>query len=292
VVGYRVRFDQKLKAETRVQFLTDGLLLAELESDRFLDAYDTIIIDEAHERSLNIDLLLGHLKGLLKRRSDLRVVVTSATIDPDRFSRFFDDAKVIEVSGRTFPVDVNYRPLIDDKGQEQKLDSVQPDVLNQTILDALDEALAHGDGDALVFLPGEREIRSLCEAASRKFRQRADVLPLFARLERADQDRVFKPGKRTRIVVATNVAETSVTVPRIRYVIDAGVTTPVDEFSVSDLKKYLRLQPISAKVAVVVYAPASAIGSTRKKIFLRVTSLVIQKFCAVRLQTLFCDWKC
>jgi len=240
VVGYRVRFDQKLKAETRVQFLTDGLLLAELESDRFLDAYDTIIIDEAHERSLNIDLLLGHLKGLLKRRQDLRVVVTSATIDPDRFSRFFDDAKIIEVSGRTFPVDVNYRPLVDDKGHEQNLDSVQPDVLNQSILDALEDAFKHGDGDALVFLPGEREIRSLCEAASKKFHQRAEVLPLFARLERADQDRVFKPGK---------------------------VTTPVDEFSVSDLKKYPRRQRINEKVAVVVYALAYAIGSIRKMIF-------------------------
>lgn len=248
VVGYRVRFDQQLRAESRLQFVTDGLLLAELENDRFLDAYDTIIIDEAHERSLNIDLLLGHLKGLIKRRPDLRVIITSATIDPDRFSRFFDDATIIEVSGRTYPVDVIYQPVLDDKGREISLDGGSPDILNEPIVSALEDAFKHGDGDALVFLPGEREIRLLCEAAAKKFRGQAEVLPLFARLERADQDRVFKPGAKRRIVVATNVAETSVTVPRIRYVIDAGYAR-INRYSPGRRIARLALEKISQAAA-------------------------------------------
>ncbi|HEX6929110.1 MAG TPA: ATP-dependent RNA helicase HrpA, partial [Gammaproteobacteria bacterium] len=196
--------------------LTDGMLLAEAQGDRFLDQYDTLIIDEAHERSLNIDFLLGYLKQLLPKRPDLKVIITSATIDPESFSKHFDDAPIVLVSGRTYPVEVRYRPL---QGEDE--DSRDRSQM-EGILDAVDECWQSGPGDILVFLSGEREIRETAEALRKHHPPGTEILPLFSRLSAAEQDRVFKPGHAKRIVLATNVAETSLTVPRIRYVIDPG----------------------------------------------------------------------
>jgi ATP-dependent helicase HrpA len=216
-VGYSVRFDDTVADGAAIQVLTDGLLLARTESDPDLLAYDTLIIDEAHERSLNIDFLLGYLHRLLARRPDLRLVITSATIDPQRFARHFGGAPVIEVSGRGFPVETRYRPLT----------SPDPDEADRTlaegIVTAVAELAAEGPGDILVFLPGEREIRDATEALRAHGTAELELLPLYARLSRAEQDRVFAPGRRRRVVLATNVAETSLTVPGIRYVIDSGL---------------------------------------------------------------------
>ena len=227
-VGYRVRFGDHAGEDTAVRLMTDGILLAEIQSDRELWRYDTIIIDEAHERSLNIDYLLAYLKTLLPRRPDLKVVITSATIDPGRFSRHFDDAPVIEVSGRTYPVEVRYRPVVEeiDIGEDGDGSVRVVRDLTQAILDAVDELSTEGNGDILVFLSGEREIRDTAEALTRH-QQGAlrpyEVLPLFARLSSADQHKVFQTGAGRRVVLATNVAETSLTVPGIRYVIDTGL---------------------------------------------------------------------
>lgn len=211
-IGYKVRFTDQVSKQTRVKLLTDGMLLAEIQADRYLRAYDTLIIDEAHERSLNIDFLLGYLKRLLPERPELQVIVTSATIDPQRFSEHFDAAPVFEVSGRTYPVEVRYRPF-------EERDDVE---LPQAVTDAVDELTGAGKGDILVFLSGEREIRE-CAAALRKHSlPNTEILPLYARLSSAEQQRVFRPGGRRRVVLATNVAETSLTVPGIRYVIDSG----------------------------------------------------------------------
>ncbi|WP_184715698.1 ATP-dependent RNA helicase HrpA [Streptosporangium saharense] len=207
-VGYKVRFTDQVGDDTLVKVMTDGILLAELQSDRDLAQYDTLIIDEAHERSLNIDFILGYLKQLLPRRPDLKVVITSATIDPERFSKHFGGAPIIEVSGRTYPVEVRYRPLGEDDDQIQAISS------------AVDELCAEGPGDILVFLSGEREIRDTADALSR--RKDAEVLPLYARLSAAEQHRVFQRHSGRRIVLATNVAETSLTVPGIKYVVDPG----------------------------------------------------------------------
>ncbi len=217
-VGYTVRFTDRVSESTLVRVMTDGILLAEVQRDRRLRRYDTLIIDEAHERSLNIDFLLGYLKALLPERPDLKVIITSATIDTARFSAHFDDAPIVEVSGRSYPVDIRYRPL----GAESTDDRDQ----TQGILDAVDELSEEGPGDILVFLSGEREIRDVADALEKAQpddrRSQVEVLPLYARLSAAEQQRVFQPHPGRRVVLATNVAETSLTVPGIRYVIDPG----------------------------------------------------------------------
>ena len=216
-VGFQVRFNDSVSEQTAIKFMTDGILLAEIQSDRWLSRYDTLIIDEAHERSLNIDFLLGYLKQLLPRRRDLKVIVTSATIDTARFSEHFGDAPVVDVEGRGHPVELRYRPL-EGEGEEQGERSVL-----EGVLAACDEiAKERPLGDTLIFLPGEREIRDAHQALERRKYRHTEVLPLYARLSARDQDRVFHPGSQRRIVLATNVAETSLTVPRIHYVIDPG----------------------------------------------------------------------
>ena len=234
-VGYQVRFNENVGEQTVVKFMTDGILLAEIQSDRWLSKYDTLIVDEAHERSLNIDFLLGYLKQLVARRPDLKLVITSATIDTDRFARHFGGAPVVSVEGRSYPVEVRYRP------EEEA--SARP--LAEAIVAAADEITA-GDplGDILVFLPGEREIRDAHAALDRRKYRSTEVIPLYARLSARDQDRVFSPGPGRRIVLATNVAETSLTVPRIRYVIDPGVAR-VKRYSPRGRLDRLHIEPIS-----------------------------------------------
>jgi ATP-dependent helicase HrpA len=215
-VGYKVRFADHVSPHTYVKLMTDGILLAETQQDRFLNQYDTIIIDEAHERSLNIDFLLGYLKQLLPRRSDLKLIITSATIDPQRFSKHFGNAPMIEVSGRTYAVEVIYRSLEAENEDEEDRQMLQG------ILDAVDELWRDGPGDVLVFLAGEREIRDTAEALRKHHPPGVEVLPLYARLGADDQQKIFQPHTRPRIVLATNVAETSLTVPGIKYVVDPG----------------------------------------------------------------------
>ncbi|MFE5258019.1 ATP-dependent RNA helicase HrpA [Streptomyces coelicoflavus] len=216
-VGWKVRFTDQVNPEsTFIKLMTDGILLAEIQTDRELRAYDTIIIDEAHERSLNIDFLLGYLAQLLPKRPDLKVVITSATIDPERFSRHFGDAPIVEVSGRTYPVEVRYRPLLEEDGDDADRDQIT------AITDAVEELMGEGKGDILVFLSGEREIRDTADALEKKRYKFTEVLPLYARLSHAEQHRVFQQHTGRRIVLATNVAETSLTVPGIKYVIDPG----------------------------------------------------------------------
>ncbi|MGY0505937.1 ATP-dependent RNA helicase HrpA [Luteimonas sp. e5] len=217
-VGFQVRFNEQVGERTAIKFMTDGILLAEIQSDRWLSRYDTLIIDEAHERSLNIDFLLGYLKQLLPRRPDLKLIVTSATIDTGRFAEHFDNAPVVTVEGRTYPVEVRWRPL-EGEGEEGGERSVL-----EGIVAACDEITRENPlGDTLVFLPGEREIRDAHQALERRRYRHTEVVPLYARLSARDQDKVFRPGTRRRIVLATNVAETSLTVPRIRYVVDPGL---------------------------------------------------------------------
>jgi ATP-dependent helicase HrpA len=215
-VGYKVRFADRVGEHTQVKLMTDGMLLAEIQQDRLLTEYDTLIIDEAHERSLNIDFLLGYLKQLLPRRPDLKVIITSATIDPEKFAKHFDGAPIINVSGRTYPVEVRYRPPEEEAGAERD------DAMQQAIVDAVDELSRIDRGDVLVFLSGEREIRETAETLRKHKLQVTEVLPLYARQSAAEQSRIFKPSGQRRIILATNVAETSLTVPGIRYVIDAG----------------------------------------------------------------------
>ena len=283
VVGFKVRFNDKVSDRNYIKLMTDGILLAETQGDPFLNAYDTIIIDEAHERSLNIDFLLGYLKQLLPKRPDLKVIVTSATIDADRFSKHFDGAPVIEVSGRTYPVEIRYRPL-GQAGFRSKEglapENAQFDETDQTIFgiarkaktearwleeddeeEAIEEAVMHaaedllrlGDGDILVFLPGEREIRDTAEHL-RKYQGRSqklkhvEVLPLFARLSIEDQQKIFRTTGTRRIVLATNVAETSLTVPGIKYVIDAGLAR-VNRYSVRAKVEQLQIEKISQAAA-------------------------------------------
>ena len=241
-VGYKVRFSDKLSAtDTYIKIMTDGILLAETQGDRFLDQYDTIIIDEAHERSLNIDFLLGYLKKLLPRRPDLKLIITSATIDPQRFSRHFNDAPMLEISGRTYPVEVRYRPI-----QAEEADEEDPSVL-QAILDSVDELSrerATGPRDILVFLSGEREIRETAEALRKHHPPDTEILPLYARLSADEQMRVFQPHQRRRIILATNVAETSLTVPNIRYVIDPGYAR-LSRYSARNKVQRLPIEPVS-----------------------------------------------
>src|SRR3954471_15561095 len=246
-VGYAVRFTDEVGPTTLVKLMTDGILLAEIQRDRLLSRYDTIIVDEAHERSLNIDFLLGYLKELLPRRPDLKVLVTSATIDPERFSRHLDDAPIVEVSGRTYPVEVRYRPL-DETEDDEESDGEPKDQI-QGICEAVEELSREGDGDVLVCLSGEREIRDTAEAlrgriqTSRLLRG-TEVLPLYARLSAAEQHRVFQQHSARRIVLATNVAETSLTVPGIRYVVDPG-TARISRYSYRTKVQRLPIEPIS-----------------------------------------------
>jgi len=296
-VGFQVRFTDNVSEQTAIKFMTDGILLAEIQTDRFLSRYDTIILDEAHERSLNIDFLLGYLKGLLRKRRDLKLIVTSATIDTERFAQHFDGAPVLAVEGRSYPVEVRYRagrePSVaagersnagrgavafdepdataepgsptsvipanaskgrdDGKGRNKARRGAGDDdgdnddgfSLEQRIVAAVDEITAgDGLGDILVFLPGEREIHDAHRALSKRHYRHTDVLPLYARLSARDQDRVFNPGPARRIVLATNVAETSLTVPRIRYVIDPGVAR-VKRYSPRQKLDRLHIEPIS-----------------------------------------------
>ena len=254
-VGYQVRFTDHSSSDTLVKLMTDGILLAELQHDRMLSAYDTIIIDEAHERSLNVDFLLGYLSQLLPRRPDLKVIITSATIDPERFSLHFKDqrgepAPIVEVSGRTYPVEVRYRPLVEESYDD---DEGEPVVRDQTeaIVDAVQELVGEGPGDILVFLPGEREIRDTADVLTKvggldKPAQRTgfDVVPLYARLSAAEQHKVFEPHSRRRVVLATNVAETSLTVPGIRYVVDAGLAR-ISRYSTRTKVQRLPIEPVS-----------------------------------------------
>ncbi|MCP5459192.1 MAG: ATP-dependent RNA helicase HrpA, partial [Gammaproteobacteria bacterium] len=238
VVGYKVRFGDRTGENTIIKLMTDGILLAETQSDRYLEQYEVIIIDEAHERSLNIDFLLGYLHRLLPSRRDLKLIVTSATIDPERFSRHFHNAPIIEVSGRTYPVEIRYRPLIGDDDDERDRDS------QQAILEAVDEVSSIDRGDLLIFLNGEREIRETAESLRKHHPPATEILPLFARLSAAEQNRIFQPHGRRRIVLATNVAETSLTVPGIRYVIDPG-TARISRYSHRSKLQRLPIEKIS-----------------------------------------------
>lgn len=251
-VGYQVRFTENVGEQTAVKFMTDGILLAEIQSDRWLSQYDTLLIDEAHERSLNIDFLLGYLKQLMLKRPDLKVIVTSATIDTERFSAHFGDAPVVSVEGRGYPVSVRYRPLEGEAGREAGANARASEgtrggerTVNDAIVGACDEITREDPrGDVLIFLPGEREIRDAHQALERRKYRETEVLPLYARLSVRDQDRVFNPGPKRRIVLATNVAETSLTVPRIRYVVDPGLAR-VKRYSPRGKLDRLHIEPIS-----------------------------------------------
>jgi len=234
-VGYKIRFTDKVGPRSYIKIMTDGILLAETQGDRELRQYDTLIIDEAHERSLNIDFLLGYVKQLLPRRPELKLVITSATIDAERFSKHFDGAPVIEVSGRLYPVEVRYRPV---ESEDDDYD------LNEAISDAVDELAREGEGDVLVFLPGEREIREAAETLRKHRPPHTEILPLFARLSAEEQGRIFRPHTGRRIVLATNVAETSLTVPGIRYVVDAGLAR-IKRYSYRNKVEQLRVENVS-----------------------------------------------
>ncbi|WP_394211389.1 ATP-dependent RNA helicase HrpA [Enterovibrio calviensis] len=236
-VGYKVRFNDQVSAESKVKLMTDGILLAEIQHDRFLSQYDCIIIDEAHERSLNIDFILGYLKQLLPKRPDLKLIITSATIDPERFSNHFRGAPIIEVSGRTYPVEVRYRPLVEDSDDNDR------DQL-QAIFDAVDELHDEGLGDILIFMNGEREIRDTADALEKRNLRGTEILPLYARLSSGEQNRVFQTHSGRRIVLATNVAETSLTVPGIKYVIDPG-TARISRYSYRTKVQRLPIEAIS-----------------------------------------------
>lgn len=250
-VGFKIRFTDHTAPTTLVKLMTDGILLAETQSDRFLDQYDTIIVDEAHERSLNIDFLMGYLRRLLDRRKDLKVILTSATLDADKFANHFDldgqPAPIIKVAGRTYPVELRYRPLLTEDVNEES-NNTERDLLSG-IVEGVHELHAAGPGDILIFLPTEAEIRAATKRlrsslAGQLHRQELDILPLYARLSNKDQNRVFQPGGRRRIVLATNVAESSITVPGIRYVIDAG-TARISRYAPRTKVQRLPIEPIS-----------------------------------------------
>lgn len=250
-VGYQIRFTDKTSSHSAIKLMTDGILLAETQRDPLLRAYDTIIIDEAHERSLNIDFLLGFLRQLIDKRSDLKIIITSATIDAKQFSEHFavggKPVPIIEVSGRLYPVEIRYRPILTDKANAHgdKKAKIEERDLNDGILDAVHECQRMGSGDILVFLPGEREIREATDALRKQNLIGTDILPLYARLSHAEQSRIFRPqGNARRVVLATNVAETSLTVPGIRYVIDSGLAR-VKRYSWRNKVEQLRIEPIS-----------------------------------------------
>ncbi|MEH0665786.1 ATP-dependent RNA helicase HrpA [Vibrio scophthalmi] len=235
-VGYKVRFNDQISDNTQIKLMTDGILLAEIQHDRFLNQYDTIIIDEAHERSLNIDFILGYLKELLPKRPDLKIIITSATIDPERFSKHFNQAPIIEVSGRTYPVETRYRPLNgEDESDRDQLEG---------IFDAVDELCDEGLGDILIFMNGEREIRDTADALAKRNLKSTEIVPLYARLSAGEQNKIFQPHAGRRIVLATNVAETSLTVPGIKYVIDPG-TARISRYSYRTKVQRLPIEPIS-----------------------------------------------
>lgn len=245
-VGYQIRFNDQSTDKTLVKLMTDGILLAETQNDRFLNKYQVIIIDEAHERSLNIDFLLGFLKQLLPNRPDLKVIITSATIDLDRFSKHFNDAPIISVTGRTFPVEVRYRPLIDldAEGEEREGDLYQGIVESVEEL-AIEDSKRGQIGDVLIFLSGEREIREAALELKKANLKNSEILPLYARLNSSDQNKIFNPsGGKRRIILSTNVAETSLTVPGIRYVIDSGVAR-ISRYSYRSKVQRLPIEPIS-----------------------------------------------
>ncbi|MER5861904.1 ATP-dependent RNA helicase HrpA [Kitasatospora sp. NPDC002040] len=241
-VGWKVRFTDQVGPDTLVKLMTDGILLAEIQTDRELRQYDTLIIDEAHERSLNIDFILGYVKQLLPRRPDLKVIITSATIDPERFANHFGDAPIIEVSGRTYPVEVRYRPILEEGEEDTDVDRDRDQV--QAICEAAQELQAEGPGDILVFLSGEREIRDTADALNKLNLKFTEVLPLYARLSSAEQHRVFQRSNSRRIVLATNVAETSLTVPGIKYVIDPG-TARISRYSHRTKVQRLPIEAVS-----------------------------------------------
>ena len=244
VVGVKMRFHDQVSEDTLVKLMTDGVLLAEIAHDRLLRQYDTIILDEAHERSLNIDFLLGYLAQILPRRPDLKLVITSATIDVERVAAHFRGAPIVEVSGRTYPVEVRYRPVVDpdatpdDPGYDPDRDQVG------AILDAVDELVAEGPGDILVFLAGEREIRDTQDALTERALPGTEIVPLYSRLSAAEQHKVFTAHTGRRIVLATNVAETSLTVPGIGYVIDPG-TARISRYSHRTKVQRLPIEPVS-----------------------------------------------
>lgn len=242
-VGCKMRFNDDTSRDTKIKFMTDGILLAEVQGDPLLKSYSALIIDEAHERSLNIDFLLGYLQTLLPKRPDLKVIITSATIDTQAFAAAFGGAPIIEVSGRTFPVEVFYQPM---EGDEESADVVE--AMANALEDLVRDADGGDDGDILAFLPTEREIRETVDLVSGRLGGAVDVLPLFGRLSNADQQRVFSPGKKRRIVVATNVAETSVTIPRIRYVVDSGLAR-VSRYNPRTRTKRLPIEAISQSSA-------------------------------------------
>ncbi len=232
-VGFQVRFTERVSDESYIKFMTDGILLAEIHHDRRLDAYDTLIIDEAHERSLNIDFLLGYLKQLQRRRPDLKIIITSATIDTERFAEHFADAALIKVAGRSYPVEVRYQEAQED---EDLTGQVQRAIAALSRIDSR--------GDVLVFLPGEREIFQVARSLRRASLRHTEILPLYARLPAAEQDRVFHPGTGRRIVLATNVAETSLTVPGIRFVVDSGLAR-ISRYAAHSKVLRLPVEPVS-----------------------------------------------
>jgi ATP-dependent helicase HrpA len=240
-VGYKVRFTEKGREDGFIKLMTDGILLAEAQSDPGLYAYDTLIIDEAHDRSLNIDFLLGYLRELLPRRPELKLIITSATIDAERFAEHFRDAQgapapLLAVSGRTYPVDIRYRPPATEEDDEEPLE--------EAIAEAIEELWLSGPGDVLVFLPGEREIRETQDILRRRLKPGTEILPLFSRLSVAEQQRIFTPSAGRRVVLATNVAETSLTVPGIRYVVDTGLAR-LNRYSVRSKVQMLAIEKIS-----------------------------------------------
>jgi ATP-dependent helicase HrpA len=260
-VGYKIRFTDHVSPQTYVKLMTDGILLAETQQDRFLNAYDTIIIDEAHERSLNIDFLLGYLHRLLPKRPELKLIITSATIDPERFSKHFGNAPILMVSGRTYPVEIRYRspmygaedvpetrapldPAARSSRRAAAFDIEEELDLERAILDAVDELRLHGPGDILVFLPGEREIREAAESLRKHHPPGVEILPLYARLSADEQMRIFAPHDKPRIVLATNVAETTLTVPGIKYVIDTG-TARISRYNPRTKVQRLPIEKIS-----------------------------------------------
>jgi ATP-dependent helicase HrpA len=282
-VGYQVRFTENVGDNTYIKFMTDGILLAEIQSDRWLSKYDTIIVDEAHERSLNIDFLLGYLKQLIRKRRDLKLIVTSATIDTERFAQHFDGAPVLNVEGRSFPVETRYRPLDGESTDADDRDASEPRDgergMTDAIVGAVDEITrADSLGDILVFLPGEREIRDAHLALARRKYRSTEVLALYARLSAHDQDRVFQPGPQRRIVLTTNVAETSLTVPRIRGKNSIDCTS----------NRSRRPAPTSAKAAAAASRRACAIACIRKRILPRDRVTPIRKSCALRWPASFC----
>ncbi|MFZ8976174.1 MAG: ATP-dependent RNA helicase HrpA, partial [Pseudohongiellaceae bacterium] len=244
-IGFQVRFSERTAPETYLKVMTDGILLAEIQQDRFLNRYEALIIDEAHERSLNIDFLLGYLKGLLRRRPDLKLIVTSATIDVEKFSAHFDDAPIMRISGRTFPVEIEYAPLSTDV---EKLN--QPETMAEAVVSAAkrirerDSELKQHTGDVLVFLATEREIRDTAQALRRARLPDTEILPLYARLRQSEQARIFTAHKGRRIVLSTNVAETSITVPGINYVIDTGLAR-TSRYSIQSKIQRLPIERIS-----------------------------------------------